>query len=87
MLNENIISNLLGIRNVLTDKIHETSKFIKIHLYTNKSGQVCPCCKRDVNRVHDYREQTVKHSAYRGKQVLLVLKKRRYVCQNCNKRL
>ena len=45
MLNENIISNFLGIRNVLTDKIHETSKFIKIHLYTNKSGQVCPCCR------------------------------------------
>lgn len=86
MLNENIISNFLGIRNVLTDKIHETSKFIKIHLYTNKSGQVCPCCKSDVIRVHDYRKQTIKHSAYRGKQVLLVLKKRRYVCQNCNKR-
>ena len=33
MLNENIISNFLGIRSVLTDKIHETSKFIKIHLW------------------------------------------------------
>lgn len=86
MLNKNIISDFLGIRNVLIDKISEKSKFIKIHLYTNKSGQVCPCCKNTSNRVHDYREQTVKHSAYRGKQVLLVLKKRRYVCLNCNKR-
>ena len=86
MLNENIISNFLGIRNVLIDKISEKSEFIKIHLYTNKSRQICPCCKNASNRVHDYREQTVKHSPYRGKQVLLVLKKRRYVCLNCNKR-
>lgn len=86
MLNDNIISNFLGIRNVSIDKIREKSKFIKIHLYTNKSKQVCPCCKSDVNRVHDYRKQTIKHSAYRGKQILLVLKKRRYVCPSCNKR-
>lgn len=86
MLNDNIISNFLGIRNVLIDKIREKSKFIKIHLYTNKSNQVCPCCNNDVNRVHDYRKQTIKHSTYRDKQVILVLKKRRYVCPKCNKR-
>lgn len=86
MLNDNIISNFLGIRNVLIDKIREKSKFIKIHLYTNKSNQVCPCCNNDVNRVHDYRKQTIKHSTYRDKQVILVLNKRRYVCPKCNKR-
>lgn len=86
MLNDNIISNFLGIRNVLIDKIREKSKFIKIHLYTNKSNQVCPCCNNDVNRVHDYRKQAIKHSTYRDKQVILVLKKRRYVCPKCNKR-
>lgn len=86
MLNDNIISNFLGIRNVLIDKIREKSKFIKIHLYTNKSNQVCPCCNNDVNHVHDYRKQTIKHSTYRDKQVILVLKKRRYVCPKCNKR-
>lgn len=86
MLNDNIISNFLGIRNVLIDKIREKSKFIKIHLYTNKSNQVCPCCNNDVNRVLDYRKQAIKHSTYRDKQVILVLKKRRYVCPKCNKR-
>lgn len=86
MLNDNIISNFLGIRNVLIDKIREKSKFIKIHLYTNKSNQVCSCCNNDVNRVHDYRKQAIKHSTYRDKQVILVLKKRRYVCPKCNKR-
>ena len=85
MLNDNIISNFLGIHNVLIDKILEKSKFIKIRLYTNKSKQVCLCCNNDVNRVHDYRKQTIKHSTYRDKQFILVLKKRRYVCPKCNK--
>lgn len=86
MLNENIISNFLGIRNVSVDKIREKNKFIKIYLSTAKSTQICPCCKNTVNRIHDYRKQTIKHSSYRKKQLLLVLNKRRYVCMNCGKR-
>ena len=78
MLNEKIISNFIGIRNVSVNKIREKNKFIKIYLSTAKSIQVCPCCKSNVYRIHDYRKQTIKHSSYRGKQVLLVLNKRRY---------
>ena len=86
MLNGNIISNFIGIRNVSVNKIREKNKFIKIYLSTAKSIQVCPCCKSNVYRIHDYRKQTIKHSSYRGKQILLVLNKRRYICTKCGKR-
>ena len=86
MLNTDIIANFIGLRNVTIDKIREKTNFIKFYISTSKSKQFCPCCGKETSRVHDYRKQTVKHSIFRGKQLLLVLNKRRYVCTNCNKR-
>lgn len=86
MLNTDIIANFIGLRNVTIDKIREKTNFIKFHTSTSKSKQICPCCGKETSGVHDYRKQTVKHSVFRGKQLLLVLNKRRYVYSNCNKR-
>ena len=77
MLNTNIIANFIGLRNVTIDKICEKTNFIKFHISTSKSKQICPCCGKETSRVHDYRKQTVKHSVFRSKQLLLVLNKRK----------
>ena len=76
MLNTDIIANFIGLRNIAIDKIRE-KKFIKFHISTSKSKQICPCCGKETSRVHDYRKQTVKHSVFRSNQLLLVLNKRR----------
>jgi len=85
MLNNDIVSNFLGFRNITIDKIRDKSNFIKIYIHTNKSNQICPVCGKPVNHVHDYRIQIIKHIPFRGKPILIVLKKRRYVC-SCGKR-
>ena len=45
----------------------------------------CPLCGRQTKRIHDYRQQKIKDITVRGKKVILLLRKRRYVC-TCGKR-
>ena len=86
MLNNDIIANFLGFRNVTIDKIRDKDNFIKIYVSTTPKPQLCPRCKNNTSRVHDYRLQNVKHTPFRNKPVFIVLKKRRYVCLSCGKR-
>jgi len=46
----------------------------------------CPCCSTLTKRVHDHREQRIKHTPINGFKTFLILKKTRLVCTNCNKR-
>ena len=46
----------------------------------------CPCCGAEADRVHDYRTQFVNDLDLREKQVVLKVRKRRYVCPDCGKR-
>lgn len=86
MLNTNIISDFLGLRNVSVTGFLEKDNFVDVYLSTNASNHVCPCCGKSTSRVHDYRQQIVKHSFFRNKQIRLILKKRRYFCPHCEKR-
>ena len=47
---------------------------------------ICPCCGFPTKSVHDYRYQNIKDIAAFGKNVILIYRKRRYVCQSCKKR-
>ena len=86
MLNNDIIAIFLGFRNVTIDKIRDKDNFIKIYVSTTPKPQLCPRCKNNTSRVHDYRLQNVKHTPFRNKPVFIVLKKRRYICLSCGKR-
>ncbi|MDL2250960.1 ISL3 family transposase, partial [Lachnospiraceae bacterium OttesenSCG-928-J05] len=46
---------------------------------------VCPCCGLSTSKIHDYRTQKIKHFPINHKEVILILRKRRYVC-TCGKR-
>lgn len=74
MLNVNIISDFLGLRNVIVTGFSEKNNFINVYLANNKSNLVCPCCGNTTSRAHDYRLQTVKHCYFRNKQIGLSLK-------------
>lgn len=46
----------------------------------------CPCCGTLTKRIHDHREQRIKHTSINGFDTFLILKKTRLLCTNCNKR-
>jgi len=86
MLQEDIITKVLGLSNVCVEKIQDSSTALHLQLSTKVTKQVCPRCKATTSRVHDYRLQIIKDLPIRGKEVYLFLKKRRYVCPACGKR-
>ena len=46
----------------------------------------CICCGTATNTIHDYRTQVIKDISAFGKNVIIVLRKRRYRCPHCNKK-
>lgn len=86
MLQEDIITKVLGLSNVCVEKIQDSSTALHLQLSTKITKQICPRCKTTTSRVHDYRLQIIKDLPIRGKEVYLFLKKRRYVCPACGKR-
>lgn len=60
------------------------SKIIKVQ--RNQVLCKCPDCGKKTKRVHDYREQRIKHAKLAGYNTYIVYRKRRYICMFCNKR-
>lgn len=86
MLQEDIITKVLGSSNVCVEDIQESSNVLHLQLSTKVTEQICPRCKAITSRVHDYRLQIIKDLPIHRKEVYLFLKKRRYVCTACGKR-
>ena len=86
MLYNNITKELLGLQDVELKKVENKNDKISIHIEMNRKKQKCPCCSVETSTIHDYRIQTVKDISAFGKNICLVLRKRRYRCNNCNKR-
>lgn len=80
------ITKLLGLQEAKIENIEENDEKIVISLSMNRKKHKCPCCGTETDRVHDYRIQPVKDLDLREKQVVLKLRKRRYVCPECGKR-
>lgn len=82
----NIISNLIGLEDVIVNNVFEENgiKHISIELPRRKHN--CPCCNESTDSIHDYRIQKVKDSSAFGHKTILHLRKRRYVCHSCGKR-
>ena len=47
--------------------------------------EVCYRCAQPSKRIHDYRKVTIKDEPIRGKQVTLIIRKRRLWCKTCEK--
>lgn len=86
MFRKDYTTEILNIANVFVDKIERDSDGNHIFISSNKSEQVCPCCKTKTHFVHDYRTQKVKDLNLYGERCYLILRKRRYVCKSCGKR-
>lgn len=86
MSRQNNIKDFIGLQDVIVNKIEKNEKETEIHLEMEVKEQECPCCHEKTNRIHDYRIQRITDIPYQLKPVILVLRKRRYVCTHCGKR-
>lgn len=77
---------LLGLEDVIVKNVWDEDKYRHIEIELPRRKHICPCCKNETSKVHDYRMQRVKDIAAFGKNTYLHLRKRRYVCSQCGKR-
>lgn len=84
-MQNNIINNLINLEGVLVKKIKELKESIEIYIETPVREHTCPRCGAKTSLVHDYRSQKIKDIPLRLKPSFLILRKRRYHCNNCNK--
>ncbi len=86
MSKNDYIEEMLEIQGVIIKKCINTETNKEIHIELMRTEESCPCCKAKTNYIHDYRTQLVKDTKIFNKNVVIVYKKRRYVCRNCDKR-
>lgn len=84
-MHSNFIKKLLDLKDVNVKNICSSDTFLKITLETKKVLSICPCCGSNTSKIHDYRYQKIKDFPYMDKSIILILKKRRYVC-SCGKK-
>ena len=86
MLSSYFNEKLLGLKGVMVKNIKQTAKSTEIFIEMKKKPHICPCCGKETKYVHDYRYQKINDIPAFGKNTVIILRKRRYRCPNCNKR-
>lgn len=86
MLYSHSTENLLGLQGVNVTKVDNFEKNIIVYVELCQKDHQCPCCGQTTNTIHDYRAQKIKDVPAFGKLVTIILRKRRYRCNNCGKR-
>ena len=86
MLYKHFTEELLGLQGVIIEKIENFENKQIIYAIMKIKEHNCPCCGTATRTVHDYRAQKIKDIPAFGKQVTIVLRKRRYRCPDCKKR-
>lgn len=86
MLNTHYTETLLNLKDIRVTKVLADSMTISIYLEQQRKPHTCPVCNTITDTVHDYREQAIRDIPMLGKSVVLIMRKRRYVCPSCAKR-
>ena len=77
---------LLGLEEVIVKNVSVEAGNCHIEIEMPRQKHKCPCCGASTDRIHDYRMQTIKDLPISGRNTYLHLRKRRYVCESCDKR-
>ncbi len=85
MLNLYYTEKIIGFQGVKVKNIEDKEEKLIISIELERKEVTCPCCGRTTRKVHDYRKQRIKDIPTFGKNVELVLRKRRYEC-TCGKK-
>lgn len=84
---KNFTTTFLGIQEVIIKNTHDYGDILVVDIETKPKLHACPCCGLKTKKIHDYRFQKIQHSAtFDGRVIFLNLKKRRYLCNHCDKR-
>lgn len=86
MLYQDFITKLIGLQGLQVKNFEKSEKGILIYAELVRKEHRCPCCGETTDRIHDYREQSIKDIPAFGLNVTIVLRKRRYRCPHCGKR-
>ncbi len=86
MSKNNYNQELLEIQGVIVKNSKTTETDKRIYIELEKKEHICPCCKSKTSNIHDYRNQLIKDTKLLNKNVVIVYRKRRYICKNCGKR-
>lgn len=86
MLYKHFTEKLIGLQGVIIKEVENTSDKITIYAEMERKKHNCICCGKATDSVHDYKTQVIKDVPAFGKNVVIVLRKRRYRCNHCNKR-
>lgn len=83
----NYTEDFLDLKDVIVTNVRtvKTEKHIWIEL--KHRAQTCPHCRTVTDHIHDYRMQEVRDISVLGHHTLLLLRKRRYSCPCCGKRI
>lgn len=77
---------LLGLEDFEVKSLDETKDKFFVTVEKPRQTYTCPNCGAITDTIHDYRIQNIKHTVFSDKEVILKYRKRRYVCESCNKR-
>ena len=87
MLYNDYTAKLLGLQGVIVTDVEESTENLTIYVAMERKPHNCPCCGTATRTIHDYRKQRIKDAPSRGKAVVILLRKRRYCCPHCGKKL
>ena len=85
MLYNHFTEELLGLQGVKITNVEQEENLI-IHLKMERKRHNCICCGTATDTIHDYRLQKIKDIPSFGKNVVIMLRKRRCRCPHCGKR-
>lgn len=83
----NYTEDLLDLKDVIVTKVLNTGTEKHIWIELKRTAHTCPSCKTVTDEIHDYRTQPVKDLSLLGCHLILFLRKKRYVCPCCGKRI
>ena len=82
----NCIKNLLDLKDFIIKNIKNLKDKVEIYIELPVKEHICPCCGHSTSNIHDYYTQTIKDIPIYFKPTFLIIRKRRYVCNHCDKK-
>ena len=56
MSQENIIKEMVGLQDIIVNKVEQNEKEMQIYLELKRKAHICPCCSCSTDKIHDYRD-------------------------------
>ncbi len=85
MPNNDFISNILEMEDLIITNVESDNEEIHIYFRLERKDHVCPNCGAVTNKIHDYRSSIIKDAPIMGRKTFLHYSKRRYHCDCCGK--